>query len=80
MSKKVTVIVPVAFGLRVKGQKDTVQIQPGIQELDAGLANHWYVKAQGVQVYEPAKPEADKKSDKKSDDKPDPDKKSDKQK
>lgn len=57
--KKVTVIVPSQFGIRLPGASHAVIIQPGIQELDEELANHWYSKANGVQVYKAKEPVKD---------------------
>jgi hypothetical protein len=46
----VTVTVPKAFKLRIDCETE-LQIKPGVQQMECEHAEHWYCKAQGVQIY-----------------------------
>lgn len=48
----VTVTVPKAFKLRIDNFRE-LNIKAGVQEMEAELANHWYSKANGVEIYKP---------------------------
>lgn len=49
----VTVTVPKAFKLRIDNATE-LAIPAGIQEMDPAHAEHWYAKANGVVIYQPA--------------------------
>lgn len=46
----VTVFVPRAFKLNIS-HTEVVKFEEGMQEMAPELAGHWFVKANGVQVY-----------------------------
>lgn len=48
----VTATVPKAFKLRIDNHV-IVDYKPGVQEMPLSHAEHWYSKANGVQVYNP---------------------------
>ena len=50
----VTVTVPKAFKLRVDNDV-VIDYRAGVQEMPVEHAEHWYAKANGVEVYRPAK-------------------------
>jgi len=48
----VTVTVPKAFKLRLDHNTE-LKFEAGIQEMDPKVAEHWFAKANGVEVYQP---------------------------
>ncbi len=48
----VTVTVPKAFKLRLDHNTE-LKFDAGIQEMDPKVANHWFAKANGVEIYQP---------------------------
>lgn len=50
--ERVIVHSPKAFTLTLDGHVD-LHVRPGVQEMAKSVAEHWFVKAQGVKVYDP---------------------------
>lgn len=50
----VTVTVPKAFKLRVDHFRE-LQFRAGVQQMEKSLAEHWYSKANGVEIYDASK-------------------------
>lgn len=49
---KVIVFAPKAFTLTMDGHVD-LHIKAGVQEMAKSVSEHWFVKGQGVKVYDP---------------------------